>query len=344
MASFLVAQNVVEPRISTIEEALLSSTPLCVQRGSVMDDLLSDKYPDLKLVRKDTEQGMFEGLGLGWYNGKGGCGALLTNLGTYDIYQGQEATNSDCTLGSDKRLILNLPAGFATAVDSAIQCTSLISYVLDVHLQEMQQEGFIQEAWQRHVAKISEVTCGPETNTGGSSGGGGEDANSDGSFSLDMKAMGGIFLNHFVMSVAALGLAFCQRMYTKYNKPERKMRPIKVDEAVHNIVETVDESLKTVAETVDVSMRSMKEGIDGTVRVAKDTMDGSMRHVTRALDESTRNVMQSVDGSMRNMVQTVDGSMRSMTGSMRRVSRPSTRSFRWDASSYDDDANQENSD
>lgn len=61
LASFLVSESRIAPTISTIEEALLTSTPLCVQRGSVIDDFLSQKYPELQLVRKATEQDMFSG-------------------------------------------------------------------------------------------------------------------------------------------------------------------------------------------------------------------------------------------------------------------------------------------
>ena len=79
----------------------------------------------------------------------------MTNLGTYDVYRSQVATNDDCSLGSDKRVLINLPAGFASAVDSAVLCTSLVSYVLDVHLQEMRKDGFIEEAWNHHLSRIA---------------------------------------------------------------------------------------------------------------------------------------------------------------------------------------------
>lgn len=59
MASFLVSKNELIEHISTIEDALRTGTPVCVQRGAVIDELLSDKYPELKLVRKSKESEMF---------------------------------------------------------------------------------------------------------------------------------------------------------------------------------------------------------------------------------------------------------------------------------------------
>lgn len=48
LASFLVSQSKTVTRISTLEDAIITSTPLCVQRGAVVDSILSDKYPELK--------------------------------------------------------------------------------------------------------------------------------------------------------------------------------------------------------------------------------------------------------------------------------------------------------
>ena len=243
MASFLVSQNSKPPRISTIEEALLTSTPLCVQRGAVIDDLLTDKYPELNLVRKDTEGEMFDGLGLGWYSGKGGCGALLTNLGTYDVYRTQDSTNADCSLASDQRVLMSLPAGFATAVDSAIQCTSLISYVMDVHLQEMRQDGFIDRAWDAHIEKVATKTCPAVTQSFADS----RAAKASRGFSLTIKDMGGIFCFHFAMSALALLFAFYQRFQQSRLQPEKKLRPIQMDKAVSAVKENLEESARSIS-------------------------------------------------------------------------------------------------
>ena len=313
MASFLVSQNSKAPRISTIEEALLTSTPLCVQRGAVIDDLLTDKYPELNLVRKDTEGGMFEGLGLGWYSGQGGCGALLTNLGTYDVYRTQASTNADCSLASDQRVLMSLPAGFATAVDSAIQCTSLISYVMDLHLQEMRQDGFIDGAWDAHIEKVATKTCPAVTQSVADS----RAAKSQG-FSLTIKDMGGIFCFHFAMSALALLFAFYQRYQTSRLEPEKKLRPIQMEKAVTAVKENLEES----ARSIQVVSKNLH-------------LDESFRTLSRKASDMTSRRNLNSNGNLGGNHSESLGSFGSGEGGSLggdgKDTRPPAKSFRWSA-------------
>lgn len=207
MASFLVQRRAEVTSVSTIDDAVRQAVPVCVQRGAVIDEMLSKTNPDLILVRKDTEKEVFDGLKQSWYGGSGGCGLVLTNLGTFEMYQSQKSSNADCSLTSEKRVILNMPAGFATAVDSGIMCTSLISYVMDYHLQQMKSDGFIDQAWQDHIARISTISC----DTSASS--------QAGNVSLTLKDMGGIFIAHALMTIMALSLAILQYLYAKFRMP-----------------------------------------------------------------------------------------------------------------------------
>jgi hypothetical protein len=219
MASFLVSQNKVQLSVGTIDDASQRAIPVCVQRGAVIDGVLSEKYPQLILVRKDTHQEVFQGLRESWYRGGGGCGILAINLGTLELYQSQAATNYDCTLSSEKRVVLNLPAGFATAVDAGEFCTSLISYVLDLHLKEMRSDGFIDAAWRSHVQSLATVDC--ESPSDGAGNGWEED-----NVSLGMHDMGGIFITHGILSIIALLFALCHYCYTKHREPTKRLRPL----------------------------------------------------------------------------------------------------------------------
>jgi hypothetical protein len=118
LASFLVSRNMVEYSVSTLEDALKQGTPVCIQRFSVMDDIVTKNYPEMNIVRKETEQGIVDGLRRDWYGGNQGCGVALTNLGTFQLYQGRQDVNPDCTLTTEKREVRQLPSGFATAVDT----------------------------------------------------------------------------------------------------------------------------------------------------------------------------------------------------------------------------------
>ena len=216
LASFLVSRNDIQFSVSTLDDALVTGTPVCIQKGAVMDDIITKDYPELTVVRKETEQEMFEALTKPWYGGAGGCGVLITNLGTYQVYQGQTATNADCTLTSEKRVILTLPSGFATAVDSGTLCTSLVSHVMDLYMTEMIADGFIEQAWQDHLDKISQIDCvEPVPNSG-----------DDDIYSLGLKEMGGIFVTHLLLTTVAVVVAIVQYKHAKATKPKEELRPV----------------------------------------------------------------------------------------------------------------------
>lgn len=201
MASFLVSRNDKAPAVATLEDALKRGTPVCIQRYSVMDEIVSKKYPDLNIVRKDAEQEIFDSLRKPWRGGNGGCGAALTNLGTFTLYEGNREVNFDCSLTSERRVVQTLPSGFATGVDTGTLCTSLISYVINIHMSEMISDGFVADAWGKHIDKISTVDC---------------DANENGqmvdledeNFSLRINDMAGIFVMHLALLVFAVLVAF----------------------------------------------------------------------------------------------------------------------------------------
>jgi Ligand-gated ion channel len=198
MASFLMQRKSLAASLNTIGDAVRLSVPVCVLRGAVIDDILSKKYPELILVRKASELELFEALNYPWYGGKGGCGAVLTSLGNFEISQRQKSVNSDCSLNSMKRIVLDMPAGFATAIDSGILCTSLISYTMDFHLQEMERDGFIEKAWKGNIEKISTITCDESVKA------------VTGNTSLGIQDMGGIFITHATAILLALSIAAFQ--------------------------------------------------------------------------------------------------------------------------------------
>jgi hypothetical protein len=266
MASFLVSQNKVQLPVSTIDDALQSSVPVCVERGAAIDEVLSKKYPQLFLVRKDTNQEVFQGLRETWYRGGGGggCGIVMTSLKTLEIFQSQKANNHDCTLSSQKRVAHNLPAGFATAVDAGVKCTSLISYVLDLHLKEMRAIGFIDKAWRIHIQSLATVDC--ESPWDGARNGWDEDNN----VSLGMHDMGGIFITHGILSVIALIFAMWKYCYTKHREPTKKLRPLLFRSTKK--LRPLFKSMREMRGTLDRSNHRQKAGQDDLELDEEDTV------------------------------------------------------------------------
>lgn len=207
MASFLVSPRIEVYRVSSIAAAVKQGASICVQGGGVIESILKDKYPDLKLVGKvGSEKIIFDSLRLPIT--EGGCHAAAHQFNTFRVYQRNKEVNYDCSISSEGRIVEPIPAGMATAIDTGIyQCTSLISHVLDYHLTAMISEGFMESAWQMHVNKIASIDCARDLDIQ-SSGGDQEDT-----FSLGLPDIGGIFILHFILAFVAIALAMVQWYY-----------------------------------------------------------------------------------------------------------------------------------
>lgn len=215
LASFLVARYQEEFVVTTLDDATKLGTPVCLQNGSVMDEVITKNYPSLNIVRKATEKETFDALRQDWYSGRKGCGVTLTNLGTFQVYQGDKEVNADCSLTSEFRVIRNLPSGFATAVDTGLMCTSLVSHVLNIHLTEMEYEGFIDQAWQDHLRKIATIDCQEQAQEAKSE----EELEREEDefdYSLSLNNMAGIFILHGALTLVALAFALVDQLRTRY--------------------------------------------------------------------------------------------------------------------------------
>ena len=209
LAGFLAARrrNSKNVIVGTLEDALKHNTPVCVMRSSVMDEFVTQRYPDMIVIRKDSEQAMFDALRLPWYNSNQGCGAVITIKGTFETYRSNKAVNWDCSLTTENRVIKSLPTGFATAFDVGIYCTSLISSVLNLHMTEMINDGFIAKAYQNHIRKISTTNCPMQLDIT-------QDIKED-QYRLSMIDMAGIFIVHGCSLVLALVYASYHRWWKK---------------------------------------------------------------------------------------------------------------------------------
>jgi Ligand-gated ion channel len=206
LASFLVRRRNDKVVVATLEDALKFNTPVCIQRYTIMDDIITKKYPDMNVVRKESEKEIFEGLRIPSNGTEPVCGAALTNLDTFENYRNNKEINGDCSLSTERRIIKSIPGGFATSADTGKYCTSLIYYVLNLLIAEMIQDNFVADAWKKHIAKISDITCPENVNL---------DKNSGDKYRLSMKDMAGIFIVHAVLMFVAILIALFDRWRKK---------------------------------------------------------------------------------------------------------------------------------
>jgi Ligand-gated ion channel len=197
MASFLVSPTVKVYRIDSVATAIRRSSSVCVLKGAVVESVLKARYTNLKLVGKETYEEIFAALD----SQNKECDAAALEANDLRLNQHNKLFNRDCSLSSNERPQVRISAGMAMAIDTGrFRCTSLISAVLDYHLQQMIYDGFVEEAWARHLRRIATVKCEvPLRNVGSSS---------DETFSLGLNDVGGIFILHLIISSAALMLGF----------------------------------------------------------------------------------------------------------------------------------------
>lgn len=84
-------------------------------------------------------------------------------------------------------------SGFALAENNAT-CTSLASTVLDIHLQDMVMEGFVEDAWLRYLDFMHDQTCV-------------EEENANASEAMGIVQTGGLFLGLVIGAIVSILLS-----------------------------------------------------------------------------------------------------------------------------------------
>jgi hypothetical protein len=206
LASHLVTKEIKTMRIETIEQALHQNAAVCVEAGAVVEAILRASYPQLNLIPKATNDEMFSSLRLDV--SKGGCDVVAHRLNGVKLFERNKAINYDCSISSTKRVQVIIPAGFATVIDAGTSsCTSLISAVIDYHLQMMIDDGFVDKTWKAHMSKVGTIECLFNSNdSGGYSG--------SNASSMRNGDVGGIFILHIVLALLSILLAVYPRFET----------------------------------------------------------------------------------------------------------------------------------
>jgi hypothetical protein len=234
LASFLVVANTPQNPIESLGQAVRAGLPMCVWKSSQTDSSVSAAFPAYAgsglLVRMDSQQQVFEGVqeiggGVGSV-----CAIAITELSSWETFQYDASVNKPCNLQWIGRAFEFVPASFVMTTDAGDLCTSLLRAVFDLHLHDMEREGFIASLWEGHIEQTATVFCRGDDETSSSTpdrkrrlqegrfrklkaannaaaeaGGDGDgDASFDDTTKLSLNNMGGVFLLHGVLSVMAV--------------------------------------------------------------------------------------------------------------------------------------------
>jgi hypothetical protein len=209
LASFLVTENQPQFQYNSLEDVVRANVPMCVNRGSEGDTVVSLAFPLAKYVRLEGERAVIQGLR------DGDCGVAVTTVSAWNQFQRNKTLTNECSLEWRGRAFENIPASFATKAISDKQCTNLLRDVLNIHMTKMRVDGFINEAWGKHLDQTSTNECFAENTL----------VEEDTSGQLSMINMGGIFIFHAMLTGAALLMAIVAKIYEKsLGKPDKSKR------------------------------------------------------------------------------------------------------------------------
>ena len=206
LVTFLVTPDV--PNHKSLENVIRLEKTMCVRKNTQHDTFLTRKYPIFAepekgmVLRKNSNDELLKGIL------DGDCEFGLIEESTFHLYQ---RTTHNCKLLKVGESIKAIRAGFATKMDSGTFCTSLISYVLDLHLLEMKKDGFFDDAWDRTLDQQGVKKCSSDKKPSFF-----ESEDDTSGDPLEIRDMWGIFVLHAVVSLASLFLTpLCCNLFHK---------------------------------------------------------------------------------------------------------------------------------
>lgn len=212
LASFLVSQGQPLEVATSLAEVQAKQLPLCVRANAAVEADLKLRYPELILKRGNTFEDVYRDL----INGK--CDLLATRPYDFDQFRNNEKINPNCTLQWVGRQDNANKGGAATLVDTKNYCTSLITHVLEIHMNEMLDDKFIDTVWQAHLRNQSSHQCGASD---------ADTKNVDGHYSLTIKEVGGIFVFHAALGMVSLLVALAEMWYYRRQRAKQEIADAK---------------------------------------------------------------------------------------------------------------------
>lgn len=210
LASFLVVHRRPKNLINSVQEAVILRSPICVQDRVNANEYLAQRYPRALFKRKPTQEAVYQAL----FNNE--CRVAVDTSASFQQYQVTTEFNKDCNLTRSDQVEYFLNAGFATAVDSGVRCTSLINNVLDLHFLAMKSDGTMERIWQEYLERLSSQVCQDDQL---------DDIKAnfeEGAYSLGLREMAGVYVIHAFLIVVALVVAVLTRE-TKRRLSRRKL-------------------------------------------------------------------------------------------------------------------------
>eukprot|EP00980_Cylindrotheca_fusiformis_P017065 scaffold5234_cov131-Cylindrotheca_fusiformis.AAC.12 len=155
LASLLVDRQDKLLDVETIEEAAVFGYPVCTFAGTNSDTYVEQVYPSAIRRPKSTIEEVYDGLN------DGECAFAVEVTQSWLGYKNKRQFNPTCNLEwiGDGRTISPSSAGFATKADAGFKCTGLVRDVINLHMEELISEGFIDDTWDYENRRYQDVDC-----------------------------------------------------------------------------------------------------------------------------------------------------------------------------------------
>lgn len=271
LASFFVIENTPAIAVSSIEDAIQSGQYICVWGGTAPHDFMVKEHPKAKLIEVDSQVALYEGVR------NGDCVLGVSGVYSFDKFSSLKETNPDCNIRWVGRILKYVPAGFAVKADSGNLCSSLVSDVINLHLMEMEQDGFLKMAWQTELDRIRDQDCDKQLS---------QNSGESETQSRSLKEMAGTFVLHAVFGVVAIVVAIVNRVYDKYNQMSDQSRR-EVFDQIRGKTDDFDMARKETERALEAEEREQIQGKD---------FDMAPKETGRAWEEREQSTNHDDDG------------------------------------------------
>jgi len=231
LCSFLVVQrSAFKINIESVSDVVRLGKTMCVYgSNSAAQVAVESTYTEAILVEKPNDFETFMGL----QNNE--CDYAIVGKSGWLEYERTEATNGECNLARVGRTFKNFEAGFAVKSDAGTLCTSLVRDVINSIMYDMQEEGFVDQAWDDHLFKKQDIIT-PCSGIGAAA------PSAETTDTLNMTNLGGIFMFHFALvAISVLGT-----FWTKYSCGKNKKKTnYNEEDCKDDLLETKDDLLET---------------------------------------------------------------------------------------------------
>ena len=151
LASFLVVQRAAFlTQVDTVGDIVRMSKSMCVYKDTATHEVIRNVYSNALFVEKESEKDTLLGLRTG------DCNYAIVGQSAWDSYERMEEVNEGCVLAQVGRVFKEYDSGFAMQ-SAGNNCTSIIRHVFNLHLQEMWDDGTIDEAWEEHLREKQDM-------------------------------------------------------------------------------------------------------------------------------------------------------------------------------------------